>query len=78
MPIQSADSTASPSISGTTPFSSFLPCVFMGPKECHHECPLANWIRKSVTAQDNLEDDSAINRECDDSEMTAPGSTFWD
>lgn len=25
--------------------------------ECHHECPLANWIRKSVTVQDNLEDD---------------------
>ncbi|XP_048811777.1 uncharacterized protein LOC125698021 [Lagopus muta] len=25
--------------------------------ECHHDCPLANWIRKSVTLQDNLEDD---------------------
>ncbi|RLW03576.1 hypothetical protein DV515_00006449, partial [Chloebia gouldiae] len=46
--------------------------------ECHHECPLANWIRESVTVQDNLEDDSDINRERDDSEMTAPGSTFWD
>ncbi|OPJ70411.1 hypothetical protein AV530_019559 [Patagioenas fasciata monilis] len=32
-------------------------CLPVTAKECHHERPVANWIRKSVTVQDNLEDD---------------------